>query len=161
MIVPPGGGAWCVGRGQGCCALAWARSLLCLALFPLLAALTALATSRRCCSSSHVQWRPLVALLPSVLLVSLPAEPSLLPGSASVGNFPGYHDSRLCVNCFFSISPPVSELRARVTLPESGTPDWTSERKLGATRGPGSKRRGSWNPSWATTRRDTSVCLHL
>lgn len=51
----------------------------------------------------------------------VPAESSRLPGSASVGNFPGLLYSRLCVNCFISSFPIHLRTGDRVTLPHNFT----------------------------------------
>lgn len=50
-----------------------------------------------------------------------PAEPSLLPGSASAGNFPGHHYSLLRVNCLISSLPIHLRTGDRVTLPHNFT----------------------------------------
>lgn len=55
---------------------------------------------------------------PAPLPCPTPAEPSLLPGSASVGNFPGHLYSRPRVNCLVSSLP----IHRRVTLPGNFTP---------------------------------------
>ena len=55
---------------------------------------------------------------PAPLPCPAPAEPSLLPGSASVGNFPGHLYSRPRVNCLVSSLP----IHRRVTLPGNFTP---------------------------------------
>lgn len=51
----------------------------------------------------------------------VPAESSRLPGSASVGNFPGHLYSRLCVNCFISSFSIHLRTGDRVTLPHNFT----------------------------------------
>lgn len=51
-----------------------------------------------------------------------PAEPSVLPGSASVGNLPGHLYSRLRVNCFISRLPIHLRTYGRVTLTHNFTP---------------------------------------
>lgn len=102
------------------------------------------------CKGGGCLWLFLSCLLTTHHLA--PAEPSLLPGSASVGNLPGHLYSRLCVNCFISRLPIHLRTYGRVTLTHNFTPV-----PMGGgrdSRGPGVQVEGCLRQAWGRRKED-------